>query len=178
VHLGRHFSSMAQPANPLLPLSSTATAQLLSFPSREPACRSACNSTALTNDLGPLLSGLRPARFSVALVVPCSSSSPGWTGAHRSPRNPARTESLACATTRPGRPGRCNDARTPRQLSSSGVTNAIAHVRRNLSSCPVRLISRRRTSSVTTAFPFSTTCAPLSIAQCPSQASCEHDGSP
>jgi hypothetical protein len=36
VHLGRHSSSLAQPANPFLPFPSTAPAQLLSFPSREP----------------------------------------------------------------------------------------------------------------------------------------------
>jgi hypothetical protein len=165
VHLGRHFSSLAQPANPLLPLSSTAPAQLLSFPSCEPACRSTCNSAALTDNLGPLLSGSRPARFSVALAVPCSSSSPGWEGAHRSSWNPRedRVPRLRNHSTRTS--WRCNGARTPRQLSSSGVTNATAHVRCNLSPCPVRLIFRLRASSVTTAFPFSTTCAPLSIAQ-------------
>ena len=100
MHLGRHFSSLAQPANPLLSLSSTAPAQLLSFPSHEPACRSACNSAAFTDDLGPLLSGSRPARFSVALVVPCSSSSPGWAGTHRKPWIPrGGGESVARATT-------------------------------------------------------------------------------
>jgi hypothetical protein len=54
----------------------------------------------LTDDLGPLLSGSRPARFSVALVVPCLSSSPGWAGAHRKPRIPrGGGESVARATT-------------------------------------------------------------------------------
>jgi hypothetical protein len=54
----------------------------------------------LTDDLGPLLSGSCPARFSVALVVPCLSSSPGWAGAHRRPRIPrGGGESVARATT-------------------------------------------------------------------------------
>jgi hypothetical protein len=47
--------------------------------------------------------------------------------------NPPSTELSSCnvfITTRPGPQGRCNGARTPRQISSSRVINARVHTRR------------------------------------------------